>query len=187
MQVRTETIEDKKIFIIDDSISEDEIEVFHDYVMQLPFKRTEKSTSYDEFPIFSADFEPLIFEKETFIGRKARVLFDQFVTEGNRYVLKRSYVNLSNYGDVEYPHYDCALDKDDITVLYYINKKWNYKYGGETIFYADKDSRLAVLPCPGRFLIFPGNIRHMGTIASRICKESRLSLALKYMSAAEDK
>lgn len=182
MQTRTEIIEGKSIFIIDNSVSEDEIEVFYEYVMGLSFKRMERSTSYDEFPNFSADFNPEIFEKEIFIGQKARMLLNEFITEGKNYTLKRSYVNLSNYGDVEFPHYDCPLDKDDITVLYYINNTWNYKYGGETIFYADKDSRLAVLPTPGRFVIFPGNIRHMGTIATRICKESRVTLALKYIN-----
>lgn len=181
MKVRTETIEDRNIFIIDDYITKNEIDTFYDEVLSLPYKRAEKSTSYDEFPIFSTDFQPVIFENDSTVGQKARHLLNRFVTNGKNYTLKRSYVNLSNYGDVEYPHYDCPLDREDVTVLYYVNKTWHYKYGGETIFYSNKESRLAILPTPGRFVIFPGNIEHMGTIQTRICKESRVSLALKYV------
>jgi len=62
-----------------------------------------------------------------------------------------------------------------------LNSDWHYKYGGETLFYSEKDTRLAVLPKPGRFVIFPGNIEHKGSIATRIWKEPRLSLALKFI------
>ncbi|PST84258.1 hypothetical protein C7T94_05930 [Pedobacter yulinensis] len=180
MKIRTEKIDNKSIYVIDNVVSEDEIEVFYDYATQLPYKRSEKSTSYDQFPIFSTDFDPAAFEQETFIGQKARTLLDKFADDAAGYVLMRAYINLSNYGDVEFPHDDCPAEKDDMTVLYYVNKTWNYKFGGETMFYEGNDSRIAVLPAPGRFLIFPGNIRHMGTISTRICKESRFSLALKY-------
>ncbi len=180
MKTRTEEIDDKKIYIIDDVFSGDEIEAFYEYVTGLSFTRSEKSASYDEFPIFSVDFNVKTFENDTFVGQKARELLNQFIRNAVIYKLFRAYINLSNYGDVEYPHYDCAKDREDITVLYYVNNEWHYKYGGETIFYSDKDSRIAILPKPGRFVIFPGNVEHIGSIATRICKKSRLSLALKY-------
>ena len=180
MKLRVENVENKNIYIIDDVFSGDEIEAFYEYVKELPFTRNEKSTSYDEFPIFCTDFRPDQFEKETYVGQKARELLQQFIAKASEYKLFRSYINLSNYGDVEYPHYDCPVDANDITILYYVNKEWHYKYGGETVFYSNKDSRIAVLPTPGRFVIFPGNIEHLGSIATRICKLSRYSLALKY-------
>jgi hypothetical protein len=62
-----------------------------------------------------------------------------------------------------------------------VNKKWDYKWGGETIFYEEKDTRMAVLPRPGRIVIFPGRVEHIGTIPTRICTQSRLTLALKYV------
>lgn len=181
MKLRTETIEGKKIYIVDEVLEKDEIMAFYEYVSSLAFVKKEKSTSYDEFPIFSVDFEPSLFDKETFIGKKARELMSEFVTNFDLYRLFRVYVNLSNYGDIEYPHYDCPRDREDITILYYVNSDWHYKYGGETLFYSEKDTRLAVLPKPGRFVIFPGNIEHKGSIATRICKEPRLSLALKFI------
>jgi SM-20-related protein len=180
MKTRTETLLGENIYIIDDVFTEEEICAFFEYVEELPFRRKEKSHDFDKFPIFSADFDPLAFEKEVYIGQKARQLLQQFVPAEKNYHLFRAYVNLSSYGDVEYPHYDCPEDNDDLTVLYYVNNKWNSSFGGETIFYENHDSRIAVLPTPGRFVIFPGKIEHMGSIASRICKTPRYSLALKY-------
>ena len=182
MDTRIETVDGKNIYIIDDVFSQDEIEAFYEYVSDLPFHKREKSTSYDEFPIFSTDFVPDRFETETYVGVKARQLVDQYIEDAGSYKLFRAYVNLSNYGDMEYPHYDCPLDRKDITVLYYVNKEWHYKFGGETMFYSRKDSRIAVLPTPGRFVIFPGNIEHLGSIATRVCRQPRLSLALKYFN-----
>lgn len=182
MEARIENVDGKNIYIIDEVFSQDEIEAFYEYVSDLPFRKKEKSTSYDEFPIFSSDFVPDKFETETYVGIKARELVNQFIEGAGNFKLFRAYINLSNYGDVEYPHFDCPADRNDITVLYYVNKSWHYKYGGETMFYSKKDSRIAVLPTPGRFVIFPGNIEHLGSIATRVCREPRLSLALKYFN-----
>jgi len=180
MNKRIEKVDDKEIIIIDDVFTNDEIDAFFEYAIGLSYKKVEKSLSYDEFPIFSTDFIPEKFEEESFIGRKARAILNQLYKWADNYTIYRSYINLCSYGDVEYPHYDCNPDAEDLTLLYYVNNTWNYKYGGETMFYSDKDSRLAVIPKPGRVVIFPGNIEHMGTIPTRICKIPRLSLALKF-------
>ncbi|MCW3464500.1 2OG-Fe(II) oxygenase [Chitinophaga nivalis] len=179
--IRTETVAGKNIYIIDDVFTPDEIDAFYDFVVSLPVRRAEKDTSYDEFPIYTTEFDPAKFETDSFIGQKAREIFFDLINEPETYTLWRSYTNLSNYGDVAYPHRDCAIDRNDMTVLYYVNKDWHYKYGGETIFYDEKDSRVSVLPKPGRFVIFPGSIEHKGSVSSRICKETRITLALKYV------
>ena len=180
MHTRIESIEGRKIYVIDQVFTQDEIEAFHEYVSGLSFRKMERSTSYDEFPIFSADFVPEKFETDSYVGVKARELFNNFIENAGSFKLSRAYINLSNYGDVEYPHFDCSAEREDITVLYYVNKSWHYKFGGETIFYSNKDSRIGILPAPGRFVIFPGNIEHLGSIATRVCRQPRLSLALKY-------
>lgn len=178
MKTRTIEIEGKNIFVIDEIIPEDEVKDFFAYVNGLSFYKNERDHEKDDFPIFSVDFEPTVFENETFIGNKAKELLTEF--HGKDYKLTRSYINMSCYGDVEFPHYDCDKDSKDITVLYYVNQKWDYRWAGETLFYSGKDTRAAVLPKPGRFVIFPGNIEHTGTVPSRICKIPRYSLALKY-------
>lgn len=183
MKTRVENISGQNIYIVDDIFSKEEIDAFYEYVAELPFVRKEKSIAGDPFPIFSADFETVPFEEQTYVGRKAKELLQEFIPDADKYRLFRAYVNLSTYGDVEYPHYDCDAVKQDITVLYYVNNQWARQYGGETMFYEDHDSRLAVLPTPGRFVLFPGNIEHMGGVASRICKFPRYSLALKYTNS----
>jgi SM-20-related protein len=180
MRSRTERVDNKEIVIIDDAFTQDQIDAFYEYAMGLSFQKKERSVAADEFPIFSVDFHPDRFETDSFVGQKARNLLQAYTDKSGSYKLYRSYINLSNYGDVEFPHFDCLQEKEDLTILYYVNRKWSYKYGGETIFYENKDSKLAILPTPGRFVIFPGNVEHLGGVASRICKEPRLSLALKY-------
>jgi SM-20-related protein len=182
MNIRTELINNKKIYLIDNVVSNDAINEFYGFVKGLRFNRNERDHETDEYPIFSVDFHPEAFETETEIGKTARNLVTEFFNE-QQYVLFRSYINMSHYGDVEYPHRDCPLNRNDITVLYYVNNQWDYTWGGETMFYENGDTRLAVLPTPGRFVIFYGAIEHIGSIPTRVCKTSRLSLALKYKQA----
>lgn len=181
MQTRIENLGKKKIYIFDDVFNKDEIDAFYEYVSDLPFKKVEKSTVKDDFPIFSVDFDTKVLENEIYVGKKARDLLKIALANGaDQYQLNRGYINLSQYGDVEFPHYDCGKDKEDYTVLYYVNNSWDYRYGGETLFYDNKDSRISISPKPGRFAIFPGNIEHTGGVPTRICKKARLSLALKF-------
>jgi Rps23 Pro-64 3,4-dihydroxylase Tpa1-like proline 4-hydroxylase len=177
---RIEKIEGKKIYVIDDYMEESEINSFYDFAVSLPYKRSEKSTNYDEFPKFVANLNIETF-KGTFIEKKSKELFSKFYAEIENYNLFRVYINLSNYGDVEWPHRDCPKGRGDITILYYINREWHYKYGGETLFYSNKEPFYSVVPKPGRFVLFEGDIEHIGGLPNRICKLSRYTLAIKYI------
>lgn len=179
MNKRELTLEGKKLFIIDDFVDQESIQKFYNSTKELPFRRQEKDFDSDEFPIFSVDFIAREFENKHDIGIKSRELLNT-LDINRKLSLYRSYVNMSHYGDMEYPHRDCGEDEEGITVLYYINDNWDYTWGGETLFYSNRDSRIAVLPKPGRFLIFPGNLEHKGSPPSRTCNISRLTLALKY-------
>ena len=178
VKIREEEVDKKKIYIIDGAVEQPEIADFFGFVNNLSFKKNERDHDSDQYPIFSVDFKPEFLE-ETTIGITARKLLDQQYPN-QRFDLFRSYINMSHYGDLEYPHRDCHPNGNDITILYYVNITWDYQWGGETMFYENGDTRLAVLPTPGRFLIFPGSIEHIGTIPTRACNKSRFSLALKY-------
>ncbi|UKB84722.1 2OG-Fe(II) oxygenase [Chryseobacterium sp. MEBOG06] len=172
-------VDNKEITIINNFLDSDEINAFYEYVSDLSFVKKEKDDEYDEYPIFSVDFIPEEFINDTFIGIKIKEYL-QSINMFDQFLLYRSSINMSHYGDVEFPHYDCPIDRKDITVLLYVNNKWDYKWGGETLFYESHDSKAAVLPKPGRLVIFPGNIEHLGGVPTRICKASRFSLALKF-------
>lgn len=179
LSIREIKIDGKTMYVIDDCIRQEEVNQFCDMVLSLPYYRGEKSTDEDMYPIFSTDFRAERFEAETEIGRTARHLLNQFMN-GDRYKLGRAYINMCHFGDMEYPHTDCPLDSTDITVLYYVNKEWDYTWGGETKFYENHDTRIAVLPKPGRFVLFHGAIEHIGSLPMRTCPASRLTLAMKY-------
>jgi Rps23 Pro-64 3,4-dihydroxylase Tpa1-like proline 4-hydroxylase len=183
MNLREFKIENKSIFVIDNLLETKEIKDFFIFVNGLSFTKNERDDDDDEYPIFSVDFETDLFLKETIIGKTAQKLLKEYC-EG-KYHLYRAYINLSTYGDVEFPHYDCDPNKKDITILYYVNKIWDYKWGGETLFYSEKDTQFAILPKPGRFAIFPGGVEHCGTVPTKICKIPRLTLALKYSYVEE--
>ena len=179
MRIRKEIVEDKSLFIIDGVFSKETIERFFKSTLDLPYKRDNKDFKDDKFPIFGYDFNPNKFEEKVLLGITSRKLIKQFFPE-NELTLKRVFLNMSHYGDVEYPHRDCPKGEHNVTVLYYVNDKWDYRWGGETLFYEQLETRIAVLPIPGRFLIFKGAIEHMGSIPTRICNVSRITLALHY-------
>ena len=179
MIINSRFVGDSEIKVIDDYFSSEEICKFFKYAKILPYRRREYDNEKDEYPIFSVDFDPIKFQKEMEIGIKISAILESLCFDKS-YCLKRVYINMSHYGDVEFPHYDCLPEEKDITVLYYVNDFWDYTWSGETFFYLNHQPEFVVLPKPGRILIFPGNIEHMGSVPSRICKVSRLSLALKY-------
>jgi SM-20-related protein len=177
--IKNVLVEARPIWIVDNMIEDKLAVIFYNNVMDLSFKRAEKTYFKDDYPIFSLDFDPEVFEEKTAIGSTGKLLMLDY-TQSDNYYLERVYVNMCHYGDVGTPHRDCAINDSDITVLYYINKEWRHAWGGETIFYENKDTALAVLPKLGRFVVFPGAIEHNGSIPSRICTQARLTLAMKF-------
>ena len=178
MHIVSKVVDNKKIHIIDGAIGKKSILSFFKMIKKLPFRKVELDSDKDEYPIFSVDFETKKFEETTEIGTQAKELLIDFGLKNYRLV--RAYVNMSHFGDMEFPHRDCSIQSDDITVLYYANEAWEYSWGGETKFYENKDTVLSILPKPGRIVIFYGAIEHTGSIPTRVCKVSRLTVAMKY-------
>lgn len=59
------------------------------------------------------------------------------------------------------------------TLLYYANPSWDPEWHGETLFYADRDVVGAVLPKPGRIVVFDAAIEHAATPPTRLCYDPR--------------
>lgn len=183
MKITEKEIEGKKLFVIDNSLKRKDIEEFYNLIIGLSYRKHERDDDSDEYPIFSVDFQPMKFVQDTTVGSMGLKLLNKL--KSNQYRLLRSYVNMSHYGDVEYPHRDCEIDEKDVTVLYYANQQWDYTWGGETKFYEKKDTIYSILPHAGRFVIFDGAIEHMGSIPTRICKVSRFTVAMKFKTTDE--
>lgn len=186
MNINHYFIEDQQIYVINDMLLPSEVDEFYNYIVKLPFLKQERDNDQDDHPSFSLDLKPKEFELKMPMGNIARKLISKFYPEKD-YILFRVAVNLMTKGDMEVPHYDCLPQRDDVTLLYYINKEWEHTWGGETLFYNQGDTELGILPKPGRFVIFPGIVEHKAGIPSRLAKDVRYTLALKYTSRSNFK
>src|SRR5690606_37276885 len=119
-------------------------------------------------------------ETKSPIGINARKLLDRFY-KGD-YVLFRVTINLILKGDAEFPHRDIPVPIANITILYYANSLWDYRWGGETIFYSDTDSQFGILPHSGRYALFDSYLEHKAGVPTLFSKQPRYTLALKYTS-----
>ena len=87
------------------------------------------------------------------------------------------------YGTMHDFHEDGANDYNQIyTVMFYLNKIWALIYAGETVFLNKEKTEIenAVIPKPGRAVIFDGFITHAAREISRSCIELRMVATLKY-------
>jgi len=88
--------------------------------------------------------------------------------------------NKSSFGTSDLVHVD-STDNNNYTILAYINPEWSVDWGGETLFY---DSNLqeivkAIIPKPGRVIIFDSTLPHSARPPQIHCPYSRCVLAIK--------
>ena len=100
----------------------------------------------------------------------------------------RIYTNAMLFGDVAHAHRDAAKceqqHEENVTALVYSNGEWDSSCAGETIFFSDdrEDARLAVLPRPGRLLLFAAPLLHVGRAPSRLFWGQRFTTAIKFVA-----
>lgn len=93
----------------------------------------------------------------------------------------RAYTNVASYGDMLFTHTDCLPDQHDLTALWYLCDRWDIEWGGETLFFdAADDIACAIIPKPGRLVVFDGAIKHVGRPPNRICYVPRYTFAIKF-------
>jgi SM-20-related protein len=91
------------------------------------------------------------------------------------------YTNAMQFGDVAHVHRD-SNRHECVTALLYPNEAWDPSLAGETCFYAEDEAvRLAVLPRPGRLVLFVSSMQHVGRPPSRLFWGQRLTLAIKFV------
>ena len=103
-----------------------------------------------------------------------------FTGTGESYRPYRAYTNVATYGDMLFSHTDCQPGAQELTALWYLCERWDLEWGGETLFFdAAAEVAGAVLPKPGRLVVFEGEIRHVGRAPNRICYAPRYTFAIK--------
>lgn len=99
---------------------------------------------------------------------------------GESYRPYRAYTNVASYGDMLFSHTDCLPGQRELTALWYLCEHWDLEWGGETVFFDEVDEvAAAVMPKPGRLVVFDGSIRHVGRPPNRICYKPRYTFAIK--------
>ena len=99
------------------------------------------------------------------------------------HTLVRAYANGHTYGGEGYIHVD-STDARYFTTIYYAHPAWEADWAGETVFFSnDAATSTAVIPSPGRLVMFRGDIPHVARSASRSCPELRVSVVLKTLTA----
>lgn len=103
--------------------------------------------------------------------------------------VSRVYVNGYTYGTDAYIHRDDAwvsekyFEKSE-TCMIYLNKEWDYNWGGETVLINDETKEIdySVLPKMGRLIVFDSNALHGARPLSRLCNNLRLIMVFKAMN-----
>lgn len=116
---------------------------------------------------------------------------------GKKFIIDKVYANGQTFGLDGNFHID-DIDDNGYTFLYYPMKKWNFEWGGETIFLgpdinydyasASANTELAIqnnsfpyhyTPIPNSGILFPGKLIHMGKSPSIAYKDLRVTIAYK--------
>jgi len=98
----------------------------------------------------------------------------------SRIEIARIHVNCLPYGDLLTTHED-GEPGAALTGLYFGNAEWRSEWQGELIMCdPDGESLYAILPKPGRIVLFPGEIPHRAGAPSRACYTHRLTIGHKF-------
>jgi len=182
LRIRDVLINGKLIFVIDNVVVGQQIHSIYQEIMSLPYHFGELDYKGDEYPISAHELDTGRSMQVTALTQTVTMLVDmQFPDLTHR--LDRSYVNQVRYGDMTYPHTDASRNSKNVTAIFYANEAWNRQFGGETNFYDFRGENLcAVLPRPGRLVLFHGSIEHNGSPPTRITTIPRYTVAFKFDS-----
>ena len=141
------------------------------------------ATQKDKFLWVLPGLEKLDFFSVTLLNKIQKITKMKFNVE-------RIYANAQTTLLDGYPHFDTP-DDNAYTFLIYMNRQWQFEWGGETLFldrYYDVKKKDAVevsknyklyLPKPNCALFFPGKIYHFGKSPSKDFCDIRYTLAFK--------
>lgn len=91
------------------------------------------------------------------------------------------YANGQTFGQDSPIHRDNKASEKGLTVVMFCNDHWATCWGGELVFYDHQKENIikAVLPKPGRIVIFNGHVPHSARSPSADCERLRMTLAFK--------
>lgn len=164
------------IYVYDDLIPEPLIKEIHGILDHKGFTRTEVDHPRQDRAKAMAVAE--LSPSDDFVQSIMNRVFNVVPNAENLYCY-RVYANCYTPSDCPEPHVDLH-ERDGCTVLYYANSEWSWEHGGETVFF-DKDKEIikAVLPKPGRIVIFDPTIFHCARVQNSLAPKYRYTIAIK--------
>ena len=96
-------------------------------------------------------------------------------------------LNSYNHGDSSWFHRDMELKNNGWTILLFLNDYWDINWHGHLIILdEDRTSILkAVLPIPGRYVLFKNHQLHSASPVSREAQFPRLTLAIQCINSSK--
>jgi Rps23 Pro-64 3,4-dihydroxylase Tpa1-like proline 4-hydroxylase len=171
--------EGRSLFVLDNLVELDEAARLYKFFRDLPysFKDSDRfdTQAYRHFG-YRFDDEPLMDHPVVSFFANAAIshLRSMRIKVGD---VKRAYVNLNLYGDVQFAH----EDGNEWTAVAFVNETWDADWGGELLVYEEPAASVAyaIRPAPGRMVVFDGLLTHRGGVPSKVTAEPRITLAIK--------
>jgi len=175
----------RKIYIIDNILSYNEIKSIYTSALESPFGFMQKSDghnlientrfAYHITPEDSATRFKKLFRAQEKILKKLKI---------KNMRPADVYINIADAMTPTLPHTD--RPEGCWTLLYYANFEWDFKWGGQTNFYntTTGEIEIACVPKPGRFALFQADILHQATPPTFYCPYKRLTIPFKMDPAA---
>ncbi|MCK6548788.1 2OG-Fe(II) oxygenase [Myxococcota bacterium] len=185
--VRELPIAGSVIRIVDGFIEESRIREIHEFARTLPFQRIRYG--YRDDPAKELSFGTQWVhgiapdERARLPHPEIESLVRELLPEEQGLEPGRAHLSCIQPNDTRFPHIDDSTGRV-ITALYFVNSYWHRDWQGELVFYEMDEPLYAILPKPGRVIIFEGTLVHRGGVPSPSCPEVRYALACKLMRPA---
>lgn len=177
-------IKREQVLVIDDLFTTEEIEWMEDYFTifngwQLIFD--DPSQNLSSYSLGQVIDLPNFGEFELFCIKAFRERSSVPVPNFHRVVY-----NCFRFGDSPNLHID-GESEDSLSFMVYPNTKWEDSWGSESVFIRDGEVTDAILPKPGRVVIFPGSIPHGAKAPNRHHEGvARFSAVFQYCPGQEE-
>ena len=176
------TSDGKIIDIFDNVFTASERGYHIDFCQDSKYSLGAVSTTY--FSHRKNTFFQSIFTKEDFNNFKfdSRLSFNPIAEKLKNYYVGQSWALASSPLSTYYFHTDDTVEYSNrLTLLYYVNNKWDRDWGGETIFANNEgECEIVVEYKPGRILLFDSTIEHKPSPISMEASEFRFTFVIQF-------
>ena len=178
---RSGVVDGSPFFVLDGLFDASEIASTDRFFRSLSYQMNRQSSYDDRSYLYAGTRLPIDLPMYERIGACVKNLFPHLHLEP-----RKALSNAIRYGDYQSAHVDTLTlppRKNEIivTAVYYVNKRWDPAWQGETVFYDKKgEPQHVIAPRPGRVVLSHGTMMHRSGVPSRLCQEQRMSLAVQY-------